>query len=387
MPRGDQLSRQWRLLQMIDRPQGVTVDDAARDLEFTIRTIWRDLGVLQAAGFPIYTERAADGNRGVWRVTEEFKRALPLKLTLGELVALLMSRNLLTPLGVSVLGPEVASAFDKIQRTLSRDALKIIEQMRDRLGVRPAGAKLQAPAAEHLPKIHTALAERRTLRTRYYSASRDSEDDRAIDPYHLTLHNGGLYLVGHCHRREAVRIFAVERMRTVELTRLRFEVPADFDAEKYLAGAWGMVQGELVTVRVIFARALAPYIHERLWHPSQKLRELTDGRLEITLLVADTLEVRRWILGYGVLAEVVAPEGLREALRIEAEALTTVLAPRRQRLAIVSRSRSRQRGRDAKADRSTETGSSRSKNAHGQAMATRHTKQEPLVQRGSSQDL
>src|SRR5260370_23037322 len=97
MARGDQLSRQWRLLQMIDRPQGVTVDDAARDLEFTIRTIWRDLGVLQAAGFPIYTERAADGNRGVWRVTDECKRPLTLNLTLGRLVALLMSPELPTP--------------------------------------------------------------------------------------------------------------------------------------------------------------------------------------------------------------------------------------------------------------------------------------------------
>jgi len=336
MPRGDQLSRQWRLLQMIDRPQGVTVDDAARDLKCTIRTIWRDLGVLQTAGFPIYTERAADGNRGVWRVTEAFKRALPLKLTLGELVALLMSRDLLTPLGVSVLGPEVASAFDKIQRTLSRDALKIIEQMRDRLGVRPAGAKLQAPAAEHLPKIHTALAERRTLRTRYYSASRDREDDRAIDPYHLTLHNGGLYLVGHCHLRDAVRIFAVERMRSVELTRTRFEVPASFDAEKYLAGAWGILRGDLVTVRVLFARGLARYIRERVWHPSQKLRDLPDGRLEMTLQVADTLEVRRWILGYGVQAEVVAPEGLREALRLEAETLAARLTLNRPPLATSS---------------------------------------------------
>src|SRR5437870_1947395 len=139
MPLGDQFSRQWRLVQLIDRSQGITVDDAARDLAVTIRTIWRDLEVLQKAGFPLYPERAADGNRSVWRVTEEFKRALPLKLTLGELAALLMSRELLTPLGVSVLGPEVASAFDKIQGALSRDALKIIEQMRDRLGVRPAG--------------------------------------------------------------------------------------------------------------------------------------------------------------------------------------------------------------------------------------------------------
>jgi predicted DNA-binding transcriptional regulator YafY len=332
VPRGDQLTRQWRLIQMIDRPQGVTVDDAARDLACTVRTIWRDLDVLQQAGFPLYTERAADGNRGVWRVREEFKRALPLKLTLGELVALLMSRDLLTPLGVSVLGPEVASAFAKIQAALSRDALKLIAQMRDRLGVRGAGAKLQAPAAEHLPRIHTALAERRTLRTRYYSASRDREDARDIDPYHLTFHNGGLYLVGHCHLRDAVRIFAVERMRSVELGRGRFEVPASFDAEKYLAGAWGMLRGDVVTVRVVFARGLARYIRERVWHPSQKLRDLPDGRVEMTLRVADTLEVRRWILGFGVQAEVLAPEGLREALRAEAETLARKAAPQRPSL-------------------------------------------------------
>jgi len=336
MPRGDQLSRQWRLIQLIDRPQGITVDDATRDLAVTIRTVWRDLDVLQKAGFPLYTERAADGNRGVWRVTEKFKRALPLKLTLGELAALLMSRDLLSPHGVSMLGPEVASAFDKIQNVLSRDALKVLDQIRDRLGVRPAGAKLQAPAAEHLPKIHQALADHRTLRTRYYSASRDSEDVREVDPYQLTLFNGGLYLVGHCHLRDAARIFAVERMRTMELTRARFEVPASFDAEKYLAGAWGILRGDLVTVRVLFSRGLARYIRERVWHPSQKLRDLPDGRVEMTLLVADTLEVRRWILGYGVQAEVVAPEGLREALRVEAQQMATALTPRRMPLATAS---------------------------------------------------
>jgi len=199
--------------------------------------------------------------------------------------------------------------------------------------VRPTGAKLQAPAAEHLPKIHQALAEHRTLRTRYYSASRDREDVREIDPYHLTLHNGGLYVVGHCHLRDAVRIFAVERMRSLELTRGRFEVPASFEAEKYLAGTWGILRGDLVSVRVVFARGLARYIRERVWHPSQKLRDLPDGRLEMTLDVADTLEVRRWILGFGVEAEVAAPEGLREALRVQAEALVRELARRRPPLA------------------------------------------------------
>lgn len=318
---------------MVDRAQGVTVEDAARELQCTVRTIWRDLGVLQQAGFPLYTERAADGNRGVWRVREEFKRALPLKLTLGELIALVMSRDLLMPLGVSVLGAEVTSAFGKIQSALSRDALALIEKMRERLGVRATGARLQGPAADHLPAIHTALAEHCTLRTRYYSASRDREDVRDIDPYHLTLHDGGLYLVAHCHLRDDLRIFAVERMRSVELSRRRFEVPRDFVAERYLAGAWGMLRGDVVTVRVAFARELARYVRERIWHPSQKLRDLPDGRLEMTLDVADTLETRRWILGFGVQAEVLAPARLREELRAEAEALARRLVPERRPLA------------------------------------------------------
>jgi hypothetical protein len=106
-----------------------------------------------------------------------------------------------------------------------------------------------------------------------------------------------------------------------------------FDATEYLEGAWGILRGDLVTVRVLFSKAVARYIAERLWHPSQKLRELDDGRLEVTLRVADTLEVRRWILGYGVHAEALEPATLREALRADAEALVDRLTPIRRPLA------------------------------------------------------
>ncbi len=52
MPRGNQLARQWQLLQLIDHATGIAVEDAARKLGCTVRTIWRDLDVLQKAGFP-----------------------------------------------------------------------------------------------------------------------------------------------------------------------------------------------------------------------------------------------------------------------------------------------------------------------------------------------
>jgi hypothetical protein len=93
-----------------------------------------------------------------------------------------------------------------------------------------------------------------------------------------------------------------------------------------------------VTVRIAFARSLARYVRQHQWHPSQRLRDLPDGRLELTVRVGDTAEMRRWVLGYGAQAEVLAPLSMREALRREAERLAAVLVPARR-----GRRRSRER--------------------------------------------
>jgi len=328
MARGNQLERQWRLLQLIDRPAGVTVDDAARELRCHVRTIWRDVHVLERARFPIYDEKGGDGHRTVWRVTGDFRRRLPLKLGLAEVLALLMSRDLLAAAGASALGPDLASALDKIRGLLSPDTLRLLDTMRERVGVRAGGAKLQAPPPELLAHIHRAMAEQRALRIRHYSVERDEVTPRTVDPYHLTYFNGGLYLIAYCRLRRAVRVFALERIREASLAADRFEKPADFDPDEYLKEAWGIVRGTLVTVRVAFAKSAAPYIRERLWHATQRLRDLPDGRLELTLQVADTHEVRRWILGWGAQAEVLQPTAMREALRQQAAAMVETLGRR-----------------------------------------------------------
>src|SRR3989442_6951967 len=76
----------------------------------------------------------------------------------------------------------------------------------------------------------------------------DEETERAVDPYHITYYAGGLYRVGYCHLRKAVRIFAVERIRGMRLLKERYEIPADFDAVAYLNNAWGIVRGDLVKI-------------------------------------------------------------------------------------------------------------------------------------------
>lgn len=100
-----------------------------------------------------------------------------------------------------------------------------------------------------------------------------------------------------------------------------------------------------MTIRVAFAKGAAPYIRERLWHPTQRLRDLPDGRLELTLQVADTQEVRRFLLGWGAQAEVLQPIAMREALRQEALAMVEKLRRGRPGLARVASSERRMRER------------------------------------------
>jgi predicted DNA-binding transcriptional regulator YafY len=198
-----------------------------------------------------------------------------------------------------------------------------------------------------MPEIGRALAEHRTLRVRYYSLSHDAETDRRIDPYHLTYFNGGAYLVAYCHLRHEVRVFAVERIRSAAVLRETFVVPPDFDVDAYLRDAWGIVRGQLITVRAVFSRAMAPYIRERLWHGSQAFRELSGGRLELRLRVADTGEVRRWLLGFGAEVEVLEPLALRESIAREARRLATALAAVRKPPARATRRRPAIRPRSA----------------------------------------
>jgi len=279
----------------------------------------------------------------VWKVERGFQDRLPIPLSLSEVVGLLMTRDLLGIPGANPFAPSIVSVVQKIRSLLTPRALELVDRMRAVVGVHSPAAKLQQRAHDHVPAIQSALAARRSLWIRYYSMSRDAESERQVDPYHLTYFNGGLYLVGYCHQRRAVRIFAVERIRALETLDGTFTIPADFDARDYLKNSWGLIRGDLVTVTAVFSKLVAPYVRERLWHPSQEIRELPGGRLQLTLKIADTLEVRRWLRGFGADAEVLTPPALREALRREAEKLATLLTPARKPSARVGASAKRPR--------------------------------------------
>ena len=94
MARGDQLARQWKIIQsLISSRQGKSVSDLAEALHCHRRTVYRDLEALQAAGFPVYTDRA--GGKTLWSLLDTAKHSIPIPFSLPELMALYFSRGMM----------------------------------------------------------------------------------------------------------------------------------------------------------------------------------------------------------------------------------------------------------------------------------------------------
>ena len=81
------------------------------------------------------------------------------------------------------------------------------------------------------------MLHRYTARIEHTAVGYKEPVSREVDPYKLWYVNNGLYLVGHDHRSEDLRVFAVERINSVSLTNRRFD-PSGFDFEKFSQSAF-----------------------------------------------------------------------------------------------------------------------------------------------------
>jgi predicted DNA-binding transcriptional regulator YafY len=78
------------------------------------------------------------------------------------------------------------------------------------------------------------------------------------------------------------------------------------------------MRGRRIDVELVFAKPTAAWMKDRIWHPSQRLTMLKNGRVRMFLQVADTRELVGWILSFGSGVRVVKPESLRGLVREEA---------------------------------------------------------------------
>ncbi len=302
----------WAIEQLRAR-RPLTATALAREFEVSVRTAYRDLDFL----------------RDEWRVPLDFDPsertytltgpigALPtVTLSEGELVALYFAEKVLGQYRGTPFEGDLESAFRKIQELLPHLVPVSPEQIHDYLSFDPGA--LHTPDAGVFRTLLRAWQQRRRARVRYRSLSTGRTATRDLAPYHVANHRGDWYVAAHDPGHDDVRLFALHRCLSAELTDEPFVIPAGFRYERFMSGAFGVMRGGTPREVVVrFAARQGRWIRERQWHRSARVEVRPDGDVILRMRVAETSGVRRWLMQFGSEAEVLAPADLRREVARE----------------------------------------------------------------------
>jgi len=125
-------------------------------------------------------------------------------------------------------------------------------------------------------RLAKAVLECQELQFEYSKLSDPRPEHRTLQPYHLVEVDGGWYVIGYDLKRKARRAFAVQRMKSVNVTTTRFVRSRDFQLEDHFVGRFGVWaggegEGQSYSVRIRFSGFAARVVAERRWHPSQEV--------------------------------------------------------------------------------------------------------------------
>ncbi|MCA1570615.1 MAG: transcriptional regulator [Chloroflexi bacterium] len=285
---------------------GVAITEIARLTGMTTRTVYRDINALdEELGVPVF-----QAGRGHYGIERKFFLP-PLRLTVPEAIVLFLASRLIARWS-DQYDAAVVSAFTKLADALPQPIARHVATTM----LAAADHESNEPFTRSFAAVARGWAEGRVVGLTYDPGTGVEKRTR-VHPYFLEPDAAlrSVYLIGFDEPADAMRTYKVERIRSATLTTDRYEIPATFDPDAWLANSWGIWSSDSTPterVRLRFDTSVAHRVREAVWHRSQELIELEDGGVELTVTVAGTVEITPWILSWGDGVEVLEPPSLRE---------------------------------------------------------------------------
>ena len=274
----------------------------AEEWETSIKTIQRDLDYMRyELDAPI--EYSAK-KRGYFYIEEQYQ--LPaMNIRESDLFAIYLADKLLGQYEGTPIYDNLRSVFSKIEDSLPDKVSINSESDQSLFTVIPPFSTAILP--EVMETVFKCLRSSTRLEIQYKVPGGEPVW-RQVDPYHGVRYEGDWYMIGHCHLRGEIRTFSLSRIADAKKKREKFVKPRDFDFRTFSGSHFGVHWGrDDINVKILFDKTASPYVKERQWHPSQGISENPDGSLVLSLTVNHLLELKRWILSWGEMAQVIEP--------------------------------------------------------------------------------
>ncbi len=338
-------SRLLSILLLLQARGRLTAQELANELEVSVRTVYRDVESLGAAGVPIYADR---GPTGGYQLLDGYRTRLTgLSGDEAESLFLAGMPGAASELG---LGAVLASAQLKLLAALPPELRSRAGRIRERFHLDAPGWFQDADQTPHLAAVADAVWNQRLLWVRYLRAGRAGERTRTLEPLGVVLKAGAWYLVArarpsapsdlpaspgsgaHADPLRQVRIYRVARILELETLNEHFERPAGFDLAAYWR-SWAqgfearMYTGEAAVRLSPHAVELLPYLLGPLvagaaaataGPPEQ------DGWVRAVLPIESIQHAVGDLLRLGAGVEVLAPPELRERMAETINALAAI---------------------------------------------------------------
>ena len=302
----------------------------------SLKSIERDLKFWQGYGFPIHSEKTSDPERRtVWRLDRGYLELPGFQISVLELLAFAVGRELLFPLAGTPYWEGIQMLWSKMRETLPEPLWEHFERLRRNLVVRGPAAKQYADKEGMLSALNRAIYQHRVTAIRYQGLGQQQAQQRRIEPHALVLSGGSIYVVATDAGadRGEFKLFKLDRLSQVTVGDERFKPRQDFDPEELFAASVGVYRARKAQrFQIRLSGPAARWVVEEPLHPKQILRPPAQGdeTEEVVLEIPSAYEeeIIRGVLALGDHAEVLQPESCREALGGIARRLAGRYAPK-----------------------------------------------------------
>lgn len=312
-------SRLLSILILLQLRGRLSAESLAAEFEVSVRTIYRDIDQLSAAGVPVYAER---GRAGGFQLMDGYRTKLT-GFTAAEADALPLASiaGAAADLGI---GEEAAAAQLKMLASLPPDSGASAQRVAQRFHLDPMNWYSRGEALDVLPVLAEAVWRDKRVRVRYESWK--DVVTRDLDPLGLVMKGGLWYLVAAAKKQP--RTYRVSNIRSLEVMDTRAQRPPRFDLSKFWT-EWSRnfearLLSERATVKLSplglrLLRDVSPAAYEAAL-ASQKPAK-PEGWIKAEIPIESGPHAMRQLLRLGVEAEIVEPAALRAALAKEARAV------------------------------------------------------------------
>lgn len=300
----NRFDRTLAILILLQSKKLVKAQDMADRFAVSLRTIYRDIKSLEAAGVPILGE-AGSG----YSIMEGY-RLPPVMFTREEAGSFVAAEKLMQKFTDAGLGRYFETAINKVKAVLKGQEKDWIAVLEKKVWAEPSTELFSKEVPNALEILFTSIAEQQQVLLRYLAVNANKAEQRSVEPVGVFHENNYWYLLAYCHLRNDYRQFRTDRIQGIQRTTTAFtRKHGNIDELRKKEP----VTQRLTRVVIVVNKSIARYLdHEKKYHGFVS-QEQQDDTIEMLFMTASLEGFVRWYMMFGDHARIVEPAALKDA--------------------------------------------------------------------------